>query len=344
MNEFVANRRPQSPTIARAALALALGLPTTGCPSDDGDASEGTTSGEGTEASTTQSAGATGTPGDGTDASGDGSPTTDASSTSAEATSNGTTVGDGGTTDDGDTTGDTTGDSETNGDTTGGVSTNMSFFVSSTALSGTGDLGGLAAADAHCQALAEAAGSDFVQWVAYLSTEGGPGPGDDVNAIDRIGTGPWFNADGEMFAADLDSIHTIEPDIIACDGGAPPGCMEARAAYILLKPADELFLDENGVQITDPLQPANLPVPNGGDRGHDIFTGSLPDGTVFPGGTCNDWTSAAGNEFARVGHTDVPGNTQFSPSWNAAHDTVDCSLGGVESRGGAGFFYCFAAD
>jgi hypothetical protein len=214
----------------------------------------------------------------------------------------------------------------------------MSFFVSSTSPSpnADGNLGGLAGADAHCTALAAAVNAEHKQWVAYLSTEGDPNTtADDVNAIDRIGPGPWYNADEVMFALNLDVIHTIETSIIACSPG-PPGCLQDRADYILIKPADALFLDETGVQITDPLQ--------GGGRGHDIFTGSNPDGTVFAGGTCNDWTSSATSTFARVGHTDAPTNTQFSPSWNSAHDTVDCSTSGVADRGGAGFVFCFATD
>src|SRR5262249_14758899 len=45
----------------------------------------------------------------------------------------------------------------------------MSFFVSSVNPGKGGDLGGLAGADAHCQALAMAAGSTSTNWAAYLS-------------------------------------------------------------------------------------------------------------------------------------------------------------------------------
>ena len=222
----------------------------------------------------------------------------------------------------------------------------MSFFVSSSSPSpnGDGNLGGIAGADAHCQALALAANpNDTRTWVAYLSAEGAAGTADDIHARDRIGTGPWFNANGDMFAADLDALHTIETAIIACNPG-PATCLQDRADYVALKPADSLFLDENGVQITDPLQPEHLPLPSGDDRGHDIFTGSRPDGTLLPGATCGDWTSASQNDFAQVGHTDTPNNTAFSPSWNSAHETVSCTQNGVRQRGGAGFVYCFTPD
>ena len=44
----------------------------------------------------------------------------------------------------------------------------MSFFVTSTA-PGSGNLNGLAGADAHCLTLATAAGAPKRQWRAYLS-------------------------------------------------------------------------------------------------------------------------------------------------------------------------------
>ena len=57
------------------------------------------------------------------------------------------------------------------------------------------DLGGLAGADAHCQALVQAAGSTKTNWHAYLSTTE-PGGAAGVNARDRLGKGPWQNAKG----------------------------------------------------------------------------------------------------------------------------------------------------
>ncbi len=70
--------------------------------------------------------------------------------------------------------------------------TTMSFFITSLGLGKGGDLGGLAGADQHCQGLAAATGAGGNTWHAYLSTQGAGG----VNAKDRIGKGPWFNAKG----------------------------------------------------------------------------------------------------------------------------------------------------
>lgn len=82
----------------------------------------------------------------------------------------------------------------------------MSFFVTSVPVGSGGAFGGLAGADAHCQRLAEAAGSKGRQWRAYLSAaaEGGQPA---VNARDRIGKGPWFNSRGVQVAANLEELH-----------------------------------------------------------------------------------------------------------------------------------------
>ena len=81
--------------------------------------------------------------------------------------------------------------------------TSMSFFVTSVGKGDGANLGGLEGADAHCQALAEAAGTMGKTWHAYLSTNGPGG----VNAKDRIGTGPWYNANGQLVARSVDHLH-----------------------------------------------------------------------------------------------------------------------------------------
>ena len=79
----------------------------------------------------------------------------------------------------------------------------MSFFVTSSGSGKGADLGGLAGADRHCQALAQSAGAGNRVWRAYLSTSGSPG----VNARDRIGKGPWKNAKGVVVANSVDELH-----------------------------------------------------------------------------------------------------------------------------------------
>lgn len=186
----------------------------------------------------------------------------------------------------------------------------LSFFVTSTG-SGTagGDLGGLAGADAKCQRLAAAVGVGDRDWRAYLSTSA-------ENARDRIGTGPWYNVNLEQVASDLDDLHTRGPR------RAPFGAMGEDAL-------DTSVLDENGAAV--PLAE------------HDISTGTQEDGTVFPGRTCQDWTSNSASDIAQVGHSDLP-SAQFAPSWNGAHDSESCTEAGLAARLGSGRFYCFAAD
>jgi len=67
----------------------------------------------------------------------------------------------------------------------------MRFFVTSAGLGKGGDLGGLTGADAHCQSLAAGVGAGTRTWHAYLSTQA---TAEAVNARDRIGHGPWYNA------------------------------------------------------------------------------------------------------------------------------------------------------
>src|SRR5215472_19289907 len=80
----------------------------------------------------------------------------------------------------------------------------MRFFVTSAGSGKGGDLGGLAGADAHCQSLAAAVGAGARMWHAYLSTQA---TAEAVNARDRIGRGPWYNAKATLIARDLDELH-----------------------------------------------------------------------------------------------------------------------------------------
>jgi hypothetical protein len=192
----------------------------------------------------------------------------------------------------------------------------MSFFVSSKSAGEGGNLGGLKGADKTCEDLAKAVNAKRQKWVAYLSAKDG-GNGMPMNARDRIGKGPWYNQKGEMFAESLEKLHpTINPAMM-------------RAAYIAAKPADALFLDEKGARV-----PGNQ---------HDILTGTKADGS-FDASTCMDWTSSAMNAKGMLGHSDTPGNMQFSPSWNAAHESSGCAPNQLVSTGGNGRIYCFATD
>ncbi len=183
--------------------------------------------------------------------------------------------------------------------------TTMSFFVTSTNPGKGADFGGLAGADAHCAALADAVGAGGRTWRAYLSTG-------DENARDRIGTGPWFNAAGTQIAADVDDLHAT--------GGAI---------------GKDTALDETGAVVNGRGDTPNR---------HDILTGSMPDGTAAEQ-TCDDWTnggegSAMVGHHDRMGLDD----SDAAKSWNASHPSRGCDLESLRGTGGDGLLYCFAAD
>lgn len=201
----------------------------------------------------------------------------------------------------------------------------MSFFVTSVGTGKGGDLGGLEGADAHCQRLATAAGAGHRQWRAYLSTEtengwawrAYPSPGIEgergVSARDRIGKGPWYNANGVLIAENVTELHLYNKKI-----------------------TKETALNEYGERVN-----GRGDMPNQ----HDILTGSMADGTAYLADdgdhTCNNWTSSDGGS-AQVGHHDRHG--QGSTSWSSAHATRGCSVKALSKTGGSGLFYCFAAD
>jgi len=188
----------------------------------------------------------------------------------------------------------------------------MSFFVTSANPGRGADFGGLAGADRHCQALATAAGAGGKTWRAYLSTTGNGA----VNARDRIGRGPWRNANGAVVANSVDELHGTNQ---------------------LTK---QTALTEKGQTVMGRGDATNL---------HDILTGSTPDGRATAGGTtdttCGNWTRS-GEGSAIVGHHDRMGLRDDEPSrsWNSSHPTRGCSMEALQSTGGGGLLYCFAAN
>jgi hypothetical protein len=111
----------------------------------------------------------------------------------------------------------------------------------------------------------------------------------------------------------------------------------------------ETALDEHGqpvpfVQVDDAGAPLPLDQQTGVE--HDILTGSQADGTAFAAGedrTCANWTSNADGS-AMLGHHDRRSLQPGLSPWSAAHPSQGCSQQGLVNTGGAGRFYCFAAD
>jgi hypothetical protein len=195
----------------------------------------------------------------------------------------------------------------------------MSFFVTSVGLGKGGNLGGVKGADAHCQALAQNAGGGDKTWRAYLSVTDLNGKG-AINARDRIGRGPWHNANGVRIAVDVDDLHSDSANITA-----------------------DTAITEKGEKLkTEPNQ-------------HDILTGSTRDGRAWSYNllddlnlergamTCSNYTSDAEDQFVMLGHHDRAGTAPISP-WNAAHPSTGCNNERLAATGSAGLLYCFAID
>ena len=191
----------------------------------------------------------------------------------------------------------------------------MSFFVTSAGSGKGADLGGLAGADKHCQALADSVGAGGKTWHAYLSAAG-------VNARDRIGNGPWQNAKGVVVATGVDNLH---------------------GANNLGK---QTSLNEKGEVVNGRGDTPNM---------HDMLTGSTPDGRAISGGgdsTCSNWTTS-GTGAAMLGHHDRLGlrEDDASHSWNSSHlsrpskaGDPGCSQVALQGTGGNGLYYCFAVN
>lgn len=193
-----------------------------------------------------------------------------------------------------------------------GQDARMSFFVTSHGPGDGANLGGLAGADQFCSDLARAAGSIAPVWRAYLSTTATSST-PQINARDRIGTGPWFNHAGVEIAQNLNQLH---------------GENHLTKATMLTEKGDTV--NGRGDQ------------PNM----HDTLTGSDLMGRAVTGEedtTCGNWTGNTETGGAMVGHHDRQGGGQNPTSWNSAHRSRGCGQSNLQATGGNGLFYCFRA-
>jgi hypothetical protein len=194
-------------------------------------------------------------------------------------------------------------------------SAKMNFFITSVGMGKGADLGGLDGADRHCAQLAYAVGAGDRTWHAYLSTTATDNTA-AVNARDRIGRGPWYNAKGEVVAQNVADLHSENNKL-----------------------GKQTSLTEKGGIVNGRGDTPNT---------HDMLTGSTLDGMAYPKGddtTCSNWTSGAdGSGAARLGHFDRQGGGENPTSWNSAHPSRGCSQANLQASGGAGLFYCFAID
>jgi hypothetical protein len=151
---------------------------------------------------------------------------------------------------------------------------------------------------------------------AYLSTQAADGA-PAVNARDRVGKGPWQNVKGAVIGKDVADLHGANNNL-----------------------NKDTALTEKGEKVNGRGDKPNM---------HDILTGTQPDGTAFPPGedrTCGNWTKGGTEGAVMVGHHDRQGLDTSPPmlSWNSSHPSRGgCSDAALQSTGGAGLFYCFAA-
>lgn len=227
---------------------------------------------------------------------------------------------------------------------------NFSFFVTSLKalreLSGSnngfgGDLrfghtgpgAGLRGADSICECIAERSlpGSKVKQWRAFLSITADEN-GQQVDAVDRIGNGPWYDRLGRLLAPDLDDLINARPQ-----NGDPAIRNDLP--------------NEDGVPNHQP--DPNLPAVDN----HHFLTGSDTEGRLYGDTfTCEDWTSterSAGRP--RIGFSWPASRRE---NWISGQTEGGCGAGVnlaqnggsdpnnpiVGSGGGYGGFYCFALN
>ena len=205
----------------------------------------------------------------------------------------------------------------------------------------TGPGAGLRGADKLCATIAERSmpGAAAKQWRAFLSVTADE-QGRQVDAIDRIGDGPWYDRTGRLLApskGDLMGLRPVNGDATIAND----------------------FPNEDGV-------PNHRPDPSMGEvDNHDMLTGSNLQGRLEAANrTCLDWTANAGNKTLegqpRVGHSwprlGGPGGGGSINSWMSSLIESGCAPGvnlietgppdptsnTVGSGGGYGGFYCFA--
>jgi hypothetical protein len=191
---------------------------------------------------------------------------------------------------------------------------------------------GLTGADRICNEIAEYSmpGSGVKGWRAFLSVAQ-DGNGERVDAIDRIGEGPWFDRLGRTVAETIDDLQNERP---------------ANADGLI---ANDLP-NEYGV-------PNHRPDPTGPEiDNHHVLTGSDGEGRLYQGSvnaTCDNWTALEDAGRPRIGFS---WSIQNRIHWISGQDEGGCGAGVdldggggsdpsnpvVGSGGGYGAIYCFA--
>jgi hypothetical protein len=212
----------------------------------------------------------------------------------------------------------------------------------------TGQGAGLLGADSICSCIAEMSmpGARYKQWRAFLSVAKGP-DGTQVNAIDRVGNGPWYDRLGRLLANEKSELLAVRP----------------KNADMAIK---NDLPNEDGVPNHTP-DPAKGLVDN-----HMFITGSDTLGKLYKTtATCDDWTATTGQGGSKPraglswpqnfggGSGGFPGGFGGMKHWISVMDCAGCqpgidstdaSMGGkpgvytIGNGGGYGGFYCFGLN
>jgi hypothetical protein len=228
----------------------------------------------------------------------------------------------------------------------------------------TGDGAGILGADSICQCIAEKSmpGSKVKIWRAFLSATKGP-DGKQVNAIERIGNGPWYDRRGRLWANNISELlndrptnaHSAIKNDIPNEDGVPNHYPD---------PLNPNMAVDNHLTITGSGTDGKLYKPNsgggwgGGGFGGGGFGGGF--GNCVEDVTCSDWTSTSASSTPRAGFS-WPQTQTFGgvSNWISGWCLAGCEAGidldestwagipGVKtigSGGGYGGFYCFALN
>jgi hypothetical protein len=224
----------------------------------------------------------------------------------------------------------------------------------------TGPGAGLLGADSICACLAEMSmeGSSSKKWSAFLSATKGP-DSNKVNAIDRIGNGPWYDRMGRLVANNKEELLNDRPidadEAIINDLPNEYGIPNHR-------PDPTKSVVDNHMTVTGSNSQGKL-YADGDDKSGGTKSGV--SGTSEYGYTCDDWTSTTVRAKPRVGMSWPQGAGGFSKAsmgggmknWISAMNASGCEAGidlksstgaglpgvyTIGNGGGYGGFYCFA--
>jgi hypothetical protein len=179
-------------------------------------------------------------------------------------------------------------------------------------------------------------------WRAFLSVTA-DAYGKPVNAIDRVGPGPWYDRTGRLLAPTKADLLDIRPK-----NGDP---------IIQLDLPNEFGIPNHR---PDPTKPE--------EDNHHTITGSDANGKLKSAtATCKDWTTSvhsaengkpsAGFSWPRGGRVSTMGGSHWITTWdapgcaagieivNGGGPSQEAATGGwIGGGGGYGGYYCFALN